>query len=152
MLGFVTATLVAGDSYLTTESHPRLRIRSVQKPEKKSRPLEVTVELASEGKTAVAVSREQFSVHIYTDQQPYLFVGDASFPTNAPRVFAVMPQKPSTLSVSASTNRLGDGKRWSDLPPGSYTLRIYINSGKRREFDYQWLGQTYSDDYKLVIK
>ena len=152
LLSFAVATLLAADSYLKTESHPRLRIKSVQKPEKKSQPLELALELSCEGKTMVAVSQEQFSIHIYTDQQPYLFVGDASFPTNAPRVFTVKPQKSSTLSVTTSTNHLRDGKSWSDLPPGIYTLRVYIGSGKTPQFDYQWLGQTYSDDYKLVIK
>jgi hypothetical protein len=144
--------VVAADRYLTTDSDPRLRIQSVEMPERKSEALTITLELGAKGKAPVALSQEQFSIHICTDEQPYRFVCDATFAANVPRVLLVTPEKASLLSVGTSTNRAKRSERWADLPPGKYTIRVYINSGKEREFDYQWLGQTYSDSYTLVIK
>jgi len=152
LLMSMTAALIAGDSFVKTDSYPRLRIKSVVEPQERAQPLQITLELAADGKTPLALSQQQFSVHIFTDQQPYLFVGHASFATNAPKLFTASPQKPVTLTLTTSTNRFGGGERWSQLPPAKYTLRVYINSGKTREFDYQWLGQNFTDDYKLVIK
>jgi len=152
LLTIAAAALFAGDGFLLTASHPRLRIKSVTAQRQRSQPLQVTLELAADGKTPVAVAQEQFSVHIYTANKPFLFDGDAAFEASAPKVFTVSPQKPSTLTLTTSTDRFGRRKHWDDLPHGSYTLRVYLNSGKDVTFDYKWLGQTYSDDYKLVVK
>ena len=143
---------VAAVNYLKTDSDPRLRIQSVEMPERKSEALKITLELGANGKAPVALSQDQLSIHIYTDDQPSRFVCDAIFAANVPRVLIVTPEKASLLSVSTSTNRAKRGERWADLPPGKYSLRIYINSGKQQEFDYQWLGQAYLDTYNLVIK
>ena len=149
----IGGALLAADSFLKTESYPRLHIQSVNAPQQQKQPLQITLELAADGKTPLALSQDQFTIQIFTDKQPVaLFDGYASFAMNAPKVFTVSPNKPSTLTMSAFTNRFGRGEWWYELPPGSYTLRVYINSGKTREFDYQWLGQNFTADYKLFIK
>jgi hypothetical protein len=142
-------TAFAVERFRAPEGFPRLRIKSVATPKEKSRPLELTVELTADGKTPVSVSREQFSVHI----SPYpSFIADAIFPTNAPQVFTVPSQKSVSFTLSVSTNRFDRGERWSELRPGKHTIQVYLNSGKSREFDYQFLGQTYSDSHEIEIK
>ena len=161
LLASATATLLAADRYVNAESYPRLRVKSVTVPQARSQPLQIAFEIASVGKTPVAISQKQFSVWVFAAEQPVLsvlFVGLPVFPANSPQVFRISPDKPMPLTVTVSTNSLPVAdhpdrpSHWGDLPAGSYTLRVYVNSDKVREFDYQWLGQTYSDDYKLVIK
>lgn len=139
------------ERFLITSSSPLLRIKSVKKPSKPNQPLELLVELNSDGATSVAISQEQITVCIYTENQPYLFRGKPVFPKDAPNIFTVTPTKPSTLSFTVSTNDSGSHEHWSKLPKGNYMLRVYVNSGKSTEFDYQWIGQTYSDDFKIKI-
>jgi hypothetical protein len=99
----------------------------------------------------VALSQEQITVSIQTENEPYLFQGKPTFPKDAPNIFTVTATKSTTLSFAVSTNEFGHHEHWSKLPKGRYKLRVYVNSGKTREFDYQWLGQTYSDSYNLKI-
>ncbi|HEY2414670.1 MAG TPA: hypothetical protein VGI40_20665 [Pirellulaceae bacterium] len=144
--------VLRAEEFVPPTSNPRLRIRSVEIPDRKSDPLKISFEFASDGKTPVALSQSQFSVHISANDPLFRFIADPSFTATAPRVLIAMPEKPLLLSVSASVNRFKRDERWSDLPPGTYNLQVYVNSGKALEFDYQWLGQTYSDKYTLVIK
>jgi len=141
----------SADRFLSTASSPRLRIKSVKKPTKTNQPLELLVEMAADGTTSVALSQEQITVSIHTENEPYLFQGKPTFPKDAPNIFTVTPTKPATLSFTVSINESGRHEHWSKLPKGNYTLKVYVNSGKSAEFDYQWLGQTYSDDFKLKI-
>jgi hypothetical protein len=107
--------------------------------------------MSADDQTPIAVSQDQITVHISSERDPYLFVGHASFAADAPRIFVAAPQKPITLSFTADRD-YSNGRRWSQLPPGRYRIRVYINSGKSLTFDYQWLGQTYSDDYVLDLQ
>jgi hypothetical protein len=148
----ILATVVfAEDRFREPGSHPQMSIKIVMMPKNPSRPLQVLFELSAEGKSAVAVSQQQFSVHIGNDEQPRAFVGNAVFPTNAPKVFTVLAKTLLSLNATTFSNRLAGGL-WSDLRPGTYKLRVCIDAAKTREFDYQWLGETFSDDYTLVIK
>ena len=148
----ILATAVfAADRFREPRSHPKMSIKIVMMPKDPSRPLQVLFELAAEGKSPIAVSQQQFSVHIGRDEQPRAFVGNAVFSTNAPKVFTVPAKIPLSLDVTTSSNRLAGGL-WSDLRPGTYKLRVCIDAAKTREFDYQWLAETFSDDYMLVIK
>jgi hypothetical protein len=148
----LTTAPAHANGYLRTLSWPRLRIKSVKSPQHPSRPLEVILEFACDGETAVAVAQEQFSIYVFTDDAPYRFVADATFPTGVPRVLIVTPHQSMTLTVYADRNRFDDRERWSDLRPGNYKICVYINSGKDQEFDYHWLGQTHSDERPLLIK
>lgn len=139
--------------YLATKSYPRLRLISVDEPQQRSQPLQVTLEVAAVGKTPLTLSQDQFSVHIDSHQpESFLFIGRSFFEKKEPKIFKISPQKPITLTLTTFTNDLGGGEYWNKLPHGSYLLRVYITGGKEQQFDYQWRGQDYSDDYKLVIK
>jgi hypothetical protein len=151
LLTATSPTLLAADAdYRNPDGYPALRIKAVKSPQHGS--LQIDLEIAAKGKTPIALSQKQFSIHISTDQAPFRFISPALFPTNAPQVFTIDPKAPTTITVDTSTNRLGSGERLSDLPAGKYTVRVYVNSERAKEFDYQWRGQTYSDDYSLVVK
>jgi len=136
--------------HVNAESSPRLRIKSVAIPQERSLPLRITLELAADGDTTIAVSQQQFSVQLFTDEQLAAFISNASFATNAPLILRVSPHEPVTIILTTSADRF-TRRLWSDVPPGKYLLRVYINSSKRRQFDSQWLGQTHSDGYKLEV-
>jgi hypothetical protein len=147
----VSLNQIKTKDYLKTQSYPSLKIKSVIKPKASSQPLQVTLEITAIGKTPVALGQNQFSVRIFTDDEPCRFLGNASFETNTAQIFKVEPQKPLIISMSASTNRLGKQEHWSDLPSGNYQLSVDVNSGKDQKFDYQWLGVSYTDTYPLLI-
>lgn len=146
------SAILAAQRLLPPESTPTLHIKTVTIPADRTQPLSVTFEMAARGTGAVTVAQQQFSLHISTRSQPYLFVSDLQFTTNAARLFTFEPHVAATLTVTSSTNRHGVPVTWSALKPGRYSARVYINGGKTREFDYQWLGQTYSDDYEITIR
>jgi hypothetical protein len=137
-------------NFKAPDRSPRLIIKSVEIPSLKSSPLQISLQLEATGASPVAVSQSQFAVEVSTKEKPWLLVSEAVFPANEKRIFKVDPGQPSTLSFSTSTNRRGE--KWNDLPRGEYILRVYIGGAKEREFDYQWNGQSYSDDFKLVIE
>ena len=152
-----------GGALHATHSRPRLRITSVEKPANKSKPLKISLQLTAEGSTLLTLSRDQFSVHLTPGGKAVSFISNAVFSASAKELFLVEPGRPSNLAFFSSTNRIGeslvfadvpveDRERWSDLPPGEYVLRVYINGPRIREFDYQWIGQAHSNDYVLVIE
>jgi len=63
----IVPPVIAGDGHLGTDSMPRLRIDSVLIPDNPSEELKVTFKLSAEGKTHIALSQEQFSIHINTE-------------------------------------------------------------------------------------
>lgn len=151
-LSTLATALQAADDFANADGIPTLRITSVKTGDKKSQPLEVSFELSTDGKTPIALAQSQFSAQIFAKDKTCPFTGDVTFTSNDPKVLKVLPGQPITVSPQTSTNRFGTNEFWDALPPGSYILRIYINSGKSQEFDYQWLGQTYSNDHTLLIK
>jgi hypothetical protein len=137
--------------YLQTESTPRLHITSVLVPKRRTMALKITFEFAADGKTPLAAEQGQFQVELFTAKKSIVFVGDASFPKNTPQPIDVNPGKPVTLTVTTARNTISHGS-WSDLPSGQYFLRIAVNGTKDPDFDYQWTGERFSDEYKLTIK
>ncbi len=136
---------------LPTTSYPLLQIKKVQILQDKSQPLQLILELIDKGKAPLALSQDQFSIHIFTQESPYLLTGNVAFSREVPEIIKLNPQETVALNCKAPGDRFRSAC-WGDLKPGLYTLRIYINSTKSRKFDYQWLGQTSSDDYQLEIK
>ncbi len=130
---------------------PKLTITAVSIPVKKAKPLKIAFTVKCVGQT-IALSQDQFSVSISTEKDPYFYFGSATFPPDSPNIFRLNPNEEIRLTLLTLRDRNSPKKSWGTLPPGKYTLRIYVNSGKAPEFQYQWLGQTYSNDYVLRIK
>jgi len=143
---------------LETDSSPRMRIKSVTLPKDRSKPLQITFELAAEGKMPLVVSQRHFGMTFVTEGrslQRMPGVG-VSFPKATPERITVLPGKPVMFTVTASDAMWNPVTRkpWSDLPSGQYVLCVTIGSGKDQSpaFDYEWVGDKYSDEYRLVIK
>jgi len=121
--------------FLPTDSWPRLQIKSVTRTQGLFGELQITLELAADGKTPVTVSQKQFSLRIDG------VFGRATFPWTAPRVFTATPEEPCTLVM-----------RTSKVQAGYHRFGVYINSGKEPEFDYEFLGANHIDDQVFLVK
>jgi hypothetical protein len=152
LLLFFSTSLSAQQKYRPTESWPEINILRVMIPKDKSIPLKVTFTLRCGGKTPLALAREQFQISIYTKNTPYIFDTFALFSPNLPGIFKLEAGEKITLMAQASRNRFDPKQLWSELPSGRYILRINVTGSKTPDFDYQWLGMTYSNEFPLQIK
>jgi len=146
-------------AYLKTESSPRMRVQSVKALQDPSKPLQITFELAAEGKTPLVLdSRGQFWIHLTTIGHSPQTVRAilASFPKGTPDRISVSPERPIMLSVSATdegANPVTHGP-WTSLRPGQYVVAVRIAHFKKGGpyFDYQWVGSKFSDEYTFSLK
>ena len=81
----------------------------------------------------------------------YLFEGEAIFEAATPNIIDVTDKNGTTLKVRCRQSIGAKKEYWKGLPAGNYDIQVRVNSGKSREFDYQWLGQTYSNARKIKI-
>jgi hypothetical protein len=138
-------------NYLSRHAWPKLTIKSVVAPKEKTQPLQLTFELASVGKTPVAVAENQFTVVIA--KWRWFFEGKLSLTNTTSKILTVHPDKPLTVSALVFlTEAEAEKKHWIDLAPGKYRAQIYVNSGKTQQFDYQYMGQNFSDQYEFEVK
>ena len=159
MKTLVTLTLVllssqhtgrAGD-FINPESSPRLTIKSVYRNRSEPDLLSVVVQFSATKEGPVALTQDQVSIHITTADKPHLFVSDATFQKKASTRLLIKPGSPVSFALQVGKNRFGKKRSWSSLPPGEYRLQAYVNAGEQQEFDYHWLGQTYSDAWTLQL-
>ena len=125
-----------------TAASPKLRIEQVKVPKDASEPVTIRFVLTAEGQGPMAISREQFKLSISSSGKP-VETCSMGFAKDAPKTFTVTPESPVTITVTSWTAR--------SLRPGKYMLRINVNSSKTRQFDYQWLGATHSEEHALQI-
>lgn len=136
-----SVTMMPGQrQYREAKSVPDLSVSAVQIPDDKSKPLEIALVFRRVGRNPVALSQEQFSVSIFNKDEKEVFFGKPIFPSDVPKVFTLARKKSITLRFGVLENHLDQKKYWNALPSGNYILRVYINSSKMRNFDYQWLG------------
>jgi hypothetical protein len=139
-LGLLVLIANAADHYLSPGSHPVLRIKSTTTPVVNPKPLRIELQISAEGKGPVALSQDQFI--ITASVSPYVQI-EPTFETTAPRIFTISPGKPITASLFLST---------TSLKPGKYHLTVDTGSGKTRQFDYQYMGQTHSQNYEVEVR
>jgi hypothetical protein len=136
---------------LKTESKPQISIKSVSVPEERSKPLEISFELAAIGKTPLAFSKTQFRILISTEETQHSADFFAtSFSKDTPEPIIVLPEKAITLKVTPQN--LNFHNKLSDLEAGDYKLRINIAPARANHYDYQAVGQTYSEEYKFKLE
>ena len=146
----LSTNLLAGE-FLAKEADPKITIKSVGPDPDNPKLLSVSVTMEAIGHGPVALAQDQFSVSISTQNEPYLFSSDAIFPATTAKTIKIEPDNPLTVTIKVDKNRFGMKESWSALQKGVYELQIRVNSGKSRDFDYQWLGQTYSKARKIKI-
>jgi hypothetical protein len=136
--------------FKTTKSSPVIVIKSVIQPKIPESPLEIDFELKVKGISPVAIEEKNFGV-VIKSKNNLLITSNPSFLNDKRQVFLIQPEHTLRLRAAVLSDREDKNKTWYSLPYGEYDLRIYIWTGKTLEFDYQWLGQTYSNDYKFII-
>jgi hypothetical protein len=135
---------------LKAESTPRISIKSVSVPKDRSQPLEISFELAVIGKTPLAFSKTQFRILISTEEDQhsaYFFA--TSFSKDTPEPIIVLPEKAITLKVATKYLKLQN--QLSDLEARDYNICINITPARANHYDYQAVGQTYSEEYKFSL-
>ena len=136
---------------LAPDAWPKLTIKSVVTPKEKGEPFQLAFEIASVGKTPVAVSEEQFVVEIA--RWRWLFRGNMLFTNRTSRILTVRPEKPLTVGALVFlTEGEGEKKRSVELKPGKYNIHLFIFGDRVRRFDYQRLGQMSSPAYDFEVK
>jgi hypothetical protein len=142
--------------YLSPFGTPRLRITSITMPKDRNDPLQIEFELSVDDKGPIALSKDQFAVHLSVDGKP---VG--SFPLSLAEtkeeIIKVMPGKPVSLkgSIPSRENTTDKFKHthWNKLPLGKHDLRVGIGFfNKTQTFDYQWRGTTWSEKQQITIQ
>jgi hypothetical protein len=113
------------------------------------KPFEIVFEIKSNGALPVAIARKDIEIVIQNNNNPWLFRVTPYFPNEKNEIFIIRSGQPLILKATVLTDN--KEKTWYNLPSGEYKIRIYAFSGKALKFDYQWFGQTYSNDYKFII-
>ena len=137
---------------LRSDSTPRVQVKSVTVPKDRAKPLQVTFELAADGKTPVGLLEGQFGVKI-TRPGSRLAIGPdqlaegcirPEFPKGSFEADGKILVKPGSPVVRTAkvpdelTISLGE---WSGLEPGKYDVRIFIVGRgfmKGMGYDYMW--------------
>ena len=110
---------------LRSDSNPPLRVKSVAMPKGRTGTLQVTFELAADGKSPLAVTEAQVSVRLY-DGETCVFEGHPT--KNPPDVFRVQPGKPSTFSIALKANSRSNSAIGATLCQGN-TCYVLSSSG-----------------------
>lgn len=138
--------------YLEADAHPSLRIKSaIQSPTTPSQ-LQITFEIAATGSTPVTVPQDEFWFGLAGPGSPAACSNPVSFPSGTSQPVIVLPGKPLTLTVNASTDQYPN-EVLRHLPGGSYTLHVSINGNKgTQDFDYHMYSPIRSDNYNIVLR
>ena len=118
-------------SHLRTDGSPHMKIKSVTVPQDRTKPIQATVELTTDGKKPLGIDPMRVHICLF-DGEDRVFYGEALVPETARCATLVDPGKAVSLAVSSSTNS-GDGKLWSDLAPGKYSCALL--SAPRKEMN-----------------
>ena len=116
------------------------------------KPFEIVFEIKADGTSPIAIARKDLDVVIQNNNNPWLFVATPFFKNEKREVFIIQPGQSLKLRATVLSDNMNKEKTWYSLPSGDYKIRVYALSGKTLEFDYQWLGQVYSNDYKFIIE
>ena len=137
--------------FKVTESSPVIVIKSVITPTIAKKPLEIVFELKANGTSPVAIAGKDLDVVIQDNSNSWLFTATPYFPNEKRKIFIMQPGQPLILKATVLNDKMNKKKAWYSLPSGEYKIRIYAFSSKTLEFDYQWLGQACSNEYKFMI-
>lgn len=153
LLSIVTMALVVcgATQFQEPQGEPRLHIKSVTSPVSRPESLLATLEVFVIGATPVALSQDQFALELFQFHTVDVYT-EALFGTNCPPIITLQPGTTNTIVLGLSTNDVKFLSTWKALKPGTYTLIVHVGSGRRRHFDYQFMGQRHSNKYEFDIR
>jgi hypothetical protein len=137
-------------SQLRPDLPPVIHILNVDVPGNHSQPLSLKLELVPTGRTPVAIDRANFAFELSRPGVYSQDYGDVIFSNNAPEIIVVQPGTNLVVNAMILTN--SSNQPWNRYGHGKYDLRVSTGSGKRRHFDYEWMGQLHSDRYEFEVK
>ena len=140
-----------GDGKSPEQSWPELVVLDVSASEKTNAPLTVRFSIKSDGPTPLVLEQSQITLHIKDGNDPYLFVAEPVFADNISDPIQVRPRQTVEFRAEISADRYDKTKTWDKLPNGRYVVQVYLNSGKEQNFEFQWLGQTYSKEFPIKL-
>ncbi len=138
----VAQDAVLSEPHAKADSQLRLRIISASTPVVRPAPLEISVELVAEGRTPLAIAQKAIVVRFgWREIKPV-------FQPDAPPILTVLPGQPLTITLIVPTANLRRGKALMNIGVNCSSYRVR----SRREFDYQWLGETHSQRFEIEIE
>jgi hypothetical protein len=137
--------------FLAATTSPKITIDNIERNAVDPNFLTLTVTVGATGKGQLALNQEQFTVSISTKNKASWFSAHAVFPELQPKNFLIVSGKPQVIKIQISKDRFGKKESWRQLPDGNYQIQVRLNSGKSKEFDFQWLGQTYSKSKNIKL-
>ena len=146
-----TNEVAEGDGKPAEQSWPELSVLDVSPQGKANAPLKVRFSIKSDGATPLVLEQNQISVHLFDRNDHSLFLADAVFANHVPDPIKIGSGQTVEFLVGVSADRFDKTKTWDKLPDGRYVLKLYVNSGKEQDFEFQWLGQTYSNKFPIKL-
>jgi hypothetical protein len=142
----------AASKFAVTASRPKVRIVAVRASQLVRGGLDVTFEIAADGKSPIAFSQSQVRVDLGEQEgSPYFEAKTLRFTRETPGVLKVAPGKPVVLTVGVD-GEFGPLGRWGDLPAGRYSIGVSVcgNTKGEQRFDYHWIGSAHSARFPVL--
>ncbi len=127
---------------LTTDSNPRVTVKSIMVPKERRKPLRVTVEIAAEGKLPLGLlSLGQFRVRL-TQGNSEVWETLAQPPDDFEDLL-IEPGSPRILTLTAPDEGTLESEEWHGFHSGKYAVQVVIDGQsvlKGEAFDYSWVN------------
>ena len=138
-------------NFLPPHARPSVQITNAVFFDGATPSLQLTFELAAVGKTPIALAQEQFTATI--SKSRWSFDGELALPGRASKILTANPGKPELVKAIVTVeNSEAQSDRRLKLSPGRYTVQLFFGSGRRRRFDYQYLGVGHSNSFEFEVK
>jgi hypothetical protein len=150
----LAALFSAGAEFKSAMGSPQLRILEMEIPADDSEPVRLLVKFeVNSGEGPVALSINQLTAVVAEKNNPFKFLLRCNVISNddGRKIFLFSKGKSIESKLEAFHERSLSHQKWSELPHGDYSLLLQINSGKKQEFDYQWLGQSFSSALRFKV-
>jgi hypothetical protein len=142
---------------LKTDSNPRVTVKSVVVPKDRTKPLQVTYEIAAEGKLPLGLLFNQVYVRL-TLKDSVLRETDGPFSDGCEEfTYLIKPGSPRTFTVKVPDDSALEDGDWDGLHPGKdkYAVQVGIDGRsvlKGEAFDYSWVNGRPRGDCKVESK
>lgn len=131
---------------------PKITINSIETSKTSNETLMINFTLEARNNLPLALAQNQFSIRIFSSEDhSELFCSEANFLNNVSNPIKIKEGEKISITIEIKSDYKETKKKWCDLPNGKYFIKIYLNSSKSQDFDYQWLGQTYSDRWNFTL-
>jgi hypothetical protein len=139
---------------LKTDSNPRVTVKSVIVPKDRTKPLQVTFEIAADGKLPLGLLFRQIDIRL-TLGKSVLWETPGVPPEDFEPIYLIKPGSPRTLTLEAPDENLLEDGDWEGLHSGKYAIQVVIDGQSvmaGEAFDYSWVNGHPRRDCKVEPK